>query len=426
MNGVFFMLKEFKFGNYKSFKNEEILSLEPMNNKVPELDCFNISEKTGLLKTAVIYGHNSFGKSNIFKALNEMIDIIENCSNTNYSISVDNFKLDLESRKLPTLFELTFIVDEIVYRYGFEVLGKTISREWLYKKKHRESNLFYRDSSKNESIKINTSYSSLNKYKEFTRESELFLSSMIKNNEQGEIKAIYSWMNNNIQIISGDKVYKSITSELISTKRLNKELVLNAIKNADINIQDLELKEEEQNFENAPNIIKEILKEEFKDKDFSKEKFVSLDEFFKHNIYDGKEICGLEEFNLLEKESQGTIKFYSLIGPILDSLKKGYTLLIDEMDSKLHHLLIKYIVELFNSIYPNENNAQLIFNTHDFYLLKEDMFRKDQIYFTDKNKYGVSTLYSLGDFKGIEKKTNIMAHYLSGNFGSLGDVKSGD
>lgn len=420
------MLKEFRFRNFKSFKNEETLSLEPMNNKVPELDCFNIMEKSGLLKTAVIYGHNSFGKTNLFKALDKMKDIILNCSNTNYSIYVDNFKLDVESRMLPSLFELTIIIEEVTYRYGFEVLNNKVIKEWLFKKNIREVNVFERDNSFDELFKISTSYASLNKYKKFTREEELFLSSMVKNNEQGEMKNIYDWIKNNIRIISGDKIYSNVTSELISENKLDKESVLKAIRNADINIQDLELKEEEENFENMPSVLKSILKDKFKDKDLSKEKFISLDELFKHNIYNNEEVCGTEEFNLLEKESQGTIKFYSLIGPILDSLKNGYTLFVDEMDSKLHHLLIKYIVDLFNSIFPNENNAQLIFNTHDFYLLKEEVFRKDQIYFTDKDKYGMSSLYSLADFKGIDKKTNLMAHYLSGNFGSLGDVKSGD
>lgn len=422
------MFKEFKFGNFRSFKEEQVLSLEAMSQKRPELDCFNIEEmgKDKILKTSVIYGHNSFGKSNIFKALSTMKRIIRQCTNPDYKIDVDNFKLDKESKETPSTFEVTFINNSITYRYGFEVLKDKIVKESLHKKNVREVPIFQREASENSSIELNTSYKRLKKYIEFTRKNELFLSSMIKNNEVDEIKEIYDWILNNIKVFSADRISESTTSKLFLKNELDKKLILNALQNADLGIENIEITEEEKDFNDMPNFIKEFIKEEFKGKDASEEKFFSTKEVFKHNIYDENEKkIDTIDFDIRENESEGTIKLYSIIGPVLEALENGYTLFIDELDSKLHHSITKYIVDLFHDLSINRKNAQLIFNTHDFYLLKEDIFRKDQIYFANKNKFGESSLYSLGDFKGIDKKSNILAHYLAGNFGALGNIKIG-
>jgi len=422
------MFKEFKFGNFRSFKEEHVLSFEAMSQKRPELDCFNIEEigKDRILKTAVIYGHNSFGKSNIFKALSVMKTIIRQCTNPDYKIEVDNFKLDNESQNLPSIFEVTFLKKNITYRYGFEVLKDKVVKEWLYKKNVREVAIFQRKAAENTSIELNTSYNRLKKYIKFTRENELFLSSMIKNNELDEIKEIYDWILNNIKVFSADRISETTTSKLFLEKKLKKEMILNALKNVDLGIDNIEISEEEENLDEMPVFFKEFIKEQLKGKEEAVNKFFKTQEIFEHAIYDKeKNKINHANFEFRDKESEGTIKLYSIIGPVLDALENGYTLFIDELDSKLHHSITKYIVELFHDLSVNKNNAQLIFNTHDFYLLKEDIFRKDQIYFTNKNKFGESSLYSLGDFKGIDKKSNILAHYLAGNFGAVGNIKIG-
>lgn len=422
------MFKEFKFGNFRSFKEEQILSLEAMSQKRPELDCFNIKEegKDRILKTSVIYGHNSFGKSNIFKALSTMKRIIKQCTNPDYKIDVDNFKLDKESKNFSSLFEVTFINNSITYRYGFEVLKDKIVKESLYKKNVREVAIFKREDSENSSIELNTSYKRLKKYIEFTRENELFLSSMIKNNEVDEIKEIYDWILNNIKVFSADRISSANTSRLFLDKKLEQKKILEALQNADLGIESIEITEEEKDFNDIPNFIKELIIKSFKGKEDLEKKIFKTQEVFQHNIYnENDEKIDTVNFEIYDKESEGTIKLYSIIGPVLEALKNGHTLFIDELDSKLHHSITKYIVDLFHDLSINKNNAQLIFNTHDFYLLKEDIFRKDQIYFANKNKFGESSLYSLGDFKGIDKKSNILVHYLAGNFGAVGNIKIG-
>ncbi|MGL5796868.1 MAG: AAA family ATPase [Cetobacterium sp.] len=394
------MIKEIKCKNFKSFKKEQILSLEPINRLESDLDFFNITEIGGeqLFKTAVIYGHNAYGKSNLFKALKTMIQIIKFSGNNDYEINVDNFKLDEESSSLPSMFEITFVLNKITYRYGFEIFKDTVIKEWLYKKNKREVNVYNRENE----ININTSYrDKLKKYVEFTRKDELFLSSMIRNNIQDEIKAVYEKLTKSIVIISGEQINTQITSTLIleNDEHLIKELVLNCLKFADLGISDINVTEDEKS---ASEIQEQIV----------------------HKKYNSEDIeIGTTDFDLLANESEGTIKFYSLLGPILDSLLNGKSIFIDELDSKLHNTLTTKIINLFNNLGINKKNSQLIFNTHDLQILSDKFFRRDQIYIVDKNEYGESELASIGDYKGIDKKTNILKHYLAGNFGGIGRVK---
>lgn len=418
------MLKEFKVKNFKSFKDEQVFSLEAMNRQEPNLDYFNIAQigSQRILKSAAIYGHNSYGKSNLFKAVGKMLQIIKLCINSDYIIEVDNFKLDNFSINEPTMFEITFVQNEITYRYGFEILKNLVTKEWLYKTKKREVKIFERKNQKNNSIELSSKYKKIEKYKEFTKESELFLSSMEKNNISGEIRDVYNFLVNNIKVFSAEDMVSTITSEMVINKTVSLPQIILALKNADLGISNLEIKKEEQNLEEVPEFIKSIVKFGVKDK-ISDGKIYSTYENIKHNIFskDGKNI-GEINFELNENESEGTKKLYSVIGPILNSINKGQVLFIDELDSKLHHFIVKYIVELFNNNDINLKNAQLIFNTHDFYLLKEEIFRRDQIYFVDKDSQGRSNLYSLGDFKGIDKKSNLLAHYLLGHFGAIGNI----
>lgn len=415
------MLKEFRFKNYRSFKNEQVLSLEPMEFENKLLDDFNISE-SGLLKSAIIYGHNSYGKSNIFKALSQMKRVIIYCTHQDFKIDADNFKLDSVSFNMPTLFEISIKIEDNFYRYGFEVLKEKIVKEWLYK--NEDTKVFERGGSLNTSIELGEEYSRLNKFIEFTRENELFFSSMVRNNEQDEIKKIYDWIVENIVIFSAEEIFSGLTSELFINKKLNKEEILKALKCADLGIEDFEVKKEEEKSFDFPPFIEKIIKEVVKEQSNSEGKFYRTEEITKHSVYDeNREKIEEIEFNFLEKESSGTIKFYSILGPILDTLKNGKVLFIDELDSKLEHNLTKYIIELFHNLSSNRKNAQLIFNTHDFYFINSNIFRRDQIYVVDKNRYGESTLDSFGDFEGVDDETNLLKNYLANNFGGIGKIK---
>jgi AAA15 family ATPase/GTPase len=139
-----------------------------------------------------------------------------------------------------------------------------------------------------------------------------------------------------------------------------------------------------------------------------------------HRKYNSNyEIVENVSFSLENEESSGTRKFFALSGPIIDVIENGYTLVVDELDSKLHPNLVTKIVSLFNSKKFNPKNAQIIFNTHNTNLLSEDLFRRDQIWFIEKNIYGEAKLYSLDDFKNIRKNDSFEDKYLRGKYGAV-------
>jgi len=148
---------------------------------------------------------------------------------------------------------------------------------------------------------------------------------------------------------------------------------------------------------------------------------VISDVLISHRTYDAdKNHVGEIQFSLGKDESSGTRKFFALTGPVLDALEKGYPLFIDELDSKLHPNLVCKLVELFNSTKYNPHNAQLLFNTHDTNLLSCGLFRRDQVWFTEKDKYGAASLYSLNDFKSEVRKTeNFEVNYIQGKYGAI-------
>lgn len=141
-----------------------------------------------------------------------------------------------------------------------------------------------------------------------------------------------------------------------------------------------------------------------------------------HKKYDdNNNLVGKVNLSLDDDESFGTRKFFALTGPVLDSLENGHTLVIDELDSKLHPNLVCKIVSLFNSKEKNPKNAQLLFNTHDTNLLSSGLFRRDQVWFTEKNKFGEGKLYSLADFKSedVRKNDPFEDNYIRGKYGAV-------
>jgi hypothetical protein len=138
-----------------------------------------------------------------------------------------------------------------------------------------------------------------------------------------------------------------------------------------------------------------------------------------HRKFDGEgNSVSTELFDLDDQESEGTQKVFALAGPLVDTLKNGKVLIIDEFDARIHPLISRAIVELFNSNESNSNNAQLIFMTHDTNLLSNRLFRRDQIWFTEKNRYGATDLYSLAEYK-IRNDASFESDYIKGRYGAI-------
>jgi len=420
------MLVSFKIKNFKSYKDLKKFSMKTTKLKnLQDTNTFTINDNISLLKSAVIYGANASGKSSLVEAMNEFRNIIENSfdKKTIKRYKGKPFLLNTDTEKKETLFEIEFIIDKTIYRYGFEIaINATILNEWFYQKKlrphAREVLLFERN---NQKISLGNSFKEGkvldNHFK--NRESTLFLSGILQ--FEGEIsKKVKVWLDK-FNIVSSIRSYEFEDYSLVKLENNSfKKKIINFIKKLDVGIYSIDNK----------NITFDELK---KDIDIEKLKLLSDDiistlekeglskietihmQYNKDNSFNK-----LSSFDL-EFESDGTKKLLALTAPIIETLQNGEILIIDELDNSLHTELLKAIVMLFNSKESNPNNAQLIFTTHDTNLLNQKFFRRDQIWFTEKDIYGATDLYSLVEYgKGKTRDDLELAkNYLKGKFGAI-------
>jgi AAA15 family ATPase/GTPase len=436
------MVIQLSIKNYRAFKNNSILSLVATNYDKDTREDDNIilddKHKLRLLKSAVIYGANASGKSKFIEALIFMRQFVLSSSKDSQkgdAINVAPFRLSSETIQLGSEFEIIFTLKSERYRYGFEVNSEKIIAEWLYHKpKTKEVELFYRDY---QDITTKMPKANFLIKEGMIRDNALFLSVLAQFNDK-MAENILAWFGK-ITDISGLKEdgYLQYTMHLTKNEA-QKERILAFLKNADIGIDDFKLKKFEYESE-YEKIQKSDMSDEFRIYvkgvkpllEYAKKNNIDFfsDVLTSHQQFDetGK-AQSIIEFSLEKDESSGTRKFFALIGLILSTIDSGGVLFVDELDSKLHPNLVCKIVSLFNSKIFNPNNAQLIFNTHDTNLLSSGLFRRDQIWFTQKDKYGAAKLYSLADFKTEEVRKNeaFEDNYIRGKYGAvpfLGDFE---
>ena len=412
------MLLEFSVENYRSFKNRVTLSMvaaKPI--KEFQDDNVIVSERYNLLKCAAIYGANASGKSNLLRALRFMTIFTYQSakeSQANEAINVTPYKLATHTLNKPSFFEIVFIIDNVKYRYGFEVDETAVRAEWLYyATKIQEKPLFLRN---NDVIEISKSFEEGKGIEANTRDNALFLSVVAQLNGQTAIK-ILNFIGLNIREITDhhDKFFQNLTAKMLNDDDY-KNMLSKLIHNADFNIESIKAKEIELDInERTKNLNekqkKELLKRLQVVKDYELKSI--------HKIYDEKDKeAGLTEFDFLNEESEGTKKYFSTIGPIIRTLAEGTILSIDELDTRIHPNLTRAIVKLFNSKETNPNNAQLIFATHDTNILCSRIFRRDQIWFAEKDKKGTTDIYSLSELK-IRKDASFENDYLKGRYGAI-------
>ncbi|MCA6516208.1 MAG: ATP-binding protein [Chitinophagaceae bacterium] len=420
------MLIQFSVRNFKTFKDRATLSLVASNYDKDTREDDNISNENGnnlrLLKSAVIYGANASGKSKFIEAFQFMRRFVVNSSKETQKgekIPVEAFRLSSESENKPSEFEVIFTLKKEVFRYGFEVDKNTIVAEWLYHKpKTKETELFYRELQNFETHPKKMLKGATLVKQGLIRNNALFLSVASQFNEESA-STVLSWFQG-LNFISGldEREFKNNTISKVKTTE-NKSKVLELLKVADLGIKDINYIED--SFEGHSDEIKKQLnqiKESMKNVDSELFSDISTS----HTKFDTeKKKIGETSFSMNSDESKGTQKFFYLTGPIIDTLDNGGILIADELDSKIHPNLVCKIVSLFNSKKLNPRNAQLIFNTHDTNLLSSDLFRKDQIWFTEKDKYGEAKLYSLADFKSnaVRKNEAYEDNYIRGKYGAV-------
>lgn len=409
------MLLQFSVKNFLSIKEEQTFSMLATNLTGHEEDNLFTFHDLSVMKSAVIYGPNASGKSNLISAMRIMRKLV--LDSVKLSTEEDKFpdwrfSLDETIKDDPIGFEAIFVVDEKIYRYNFELSNTQVIYEELnFLPKSREALLFKREYNhykfgeyfKNESKGLNDK----------TNSNALFLTVAAQFNSQ-HAKNVLGWFKefNAISGLESDG-YREFTAKKIQTDSIFKSKVVSMMRKADLGIEEIEAKkiDEESLPESLPREIRNLLL-----------KKSDVFTFHKAIANDGSQF--LKSFNMEADESEGTKKYFALAGPIIDTLEKGKVLVVDELDSKLHPLLTRHIVQLFNSKESNPNNAQLIFATHDTNLLSLRYFRRDQIWFVNKSEDGASSVYALSDYKDeegkiIRKDSSIQNEYFQGKFDAI-------
>ena len=419
------MLVQFRLKNFMSVRDEQVFSLVAANGLREKDDALadnvvTVSDQLDLVKTAVVYGANASGKSNLLKAINFLVNALTETPST--GAAVDDYKpflLNRQSADAPTLLEAVFLIDETHYRYGFEVSNQLVISEWLYILRKQENVIFDRHQ---DTLRIGRAYSKLRELhsKEMINDASLLLNLGALFNDDNCLQ-VKKWANQ-IKYYHPIQELGYMLSPLLSVGDSDitadylrypegKERVLQLLQVADVGIDDIEIVEEKSFWGNIlrnkelPPVTKPTVQTIRSVWDEVDKKFHSV------------------AMPLMYFESEGTRKLFNLIGLILSILDNGGILIADELDTKLHPLLTQRIVQLFNSPVTNPRSAQFIFATHDTNLLSAGLFRRDQIWFTEKDAKGGTEIYALTDYKPggktVRNDEQLEKNYIAGKYGGI-------
>lgn len=425
------MLLEFKFQNFRSFRDETVLSLEATGLSAFKGSLIKYGTKN-LLPGIAIFGKNGGGKSNVIRAFWLAVQFIKNAQRTqheNSEIPVNPFALNDYSRNEPTAFEFVYTLDDILYVYGFSATKDKIVSEYLYHSPNGQRALvFSRDYQKfsftNKSEKARRTLIS-----ETVAENQLFFSVACTMNDSDCIRAM-RWFR---EYVYFSRDYTDISTQIF--ENIDDKNIINAItsyaKNADIGILDMsfEYKSKDVSFpEDLPEGIKSALMTLLANLSAGaneSEAKLKMGEIVATSFHQGIRKDGKNETYMLDvsDESDGTRKLMALAPAIETVLQKGGILMVDEIERELHPLLVKYIISKFQSKNTNKGGAQIVFTTHNTELMNLDIIRKDQLYFVDKDSNeGTSELYSISDFS-TKTSENIRKGYIVGKYGATPDVE---
>jgi AAA15 family ATPase/GTPase len=421
------MLVEFTLGNFLSFNEKKTISFEAQGGVSELKDNFFTFEKQNLLRSIVLYGANSSGKSNLIKALDRMKFCVMSSVKLNETdeLNYTPFLLSSVSENQPTFFEIVFFSQKQKFRYGFEYNATEIVKEWLFEvKKTKEIPLFVRT---REGIAVEYDNFPEGKEKETaTNKNRLFISLVAQLGGKTS-KQILEWFNNCCNIISGveHENYGSFSLKMFDIHSKGYEESLTLFQKLQLGFKNIEVIKSTISPTNLSKEIPNVLKSKIIKEISAGHPIFSVQLNTIHNIYDkqGKVISTLS-WERDKYESEGTKKIMDLSGPIFYTLLNGQILIIDELDSKLHPLITMQIINLFNTPETNPNNAQLLFATHDTNLLSTDIFRRDQVWFTEKDEIEQTDLYSLDDFvfadgTKVRKDANLEKNYIAGRYGAI-------
>ena len=414
------MLIEFRFKNFASFRDEQVLSMVASSYKtLAEENTISVPSlgKRRLVRSAVVYGANASGKSNLVAAL-EFVKVFVQMSadqKPGTEIPLNPFLLDKTSAASRSEFEVTFIHNAVRYQYGFSADHRRVYEEWLiaYPKGFArkwferspdpdtdESEWYFGPHLKGEKEKLVL----------LTRPDVLFLSVAAKFNHK-QLSEAYNWFANHLRVIGVGNVVDLdcflFTANLtVSDKDFNRRIA-SLLRDADFGIEDFSVQERKALPEDMPEELRRLISR------YGAEWAGKFEVQLQHRT-EGRPAVRFP----LELESDGTQRVFRVGGPWIYTLQHGFTLVVDELDASLHPHLVRGLVSMFHNPDLNSRNAQLIFNTHDTTLLDSSLFRRDQIWFTEKDNSGASHLYPLLDYRP-RKDEALEKWYMRGKYGAI-------
>lgn len=416
------MLLDFTVGNYRSFYHQKTLQLRAQKIKEERADNVAGMMSYSLLKTVAVYGANSSGKSNLVNAMAAMRACVLSSVRLNDgdALPYEPFLL-LRGQSEPTTFEVTFLHGGSCYRYGFAYRQDGIAEEWLYRSttpRSAERSLFVRTP---DGIAVDEKHfpEGIGK-EEATNANRLFLS-LCAQLGGATAKEVMAWFQHDLNVVSDldNQAYRAFSRALFLSGDEKSRHALAFFRQLQLGFSDLHAREKELDLPNdLPQGIKETLLKQTQSK-----KIIELTSI--HNQYDGDgHACGTIEMPFDKNESSGTRKLFDMSGPLFDTLSTGSTLIVDELDAKMHPLISQQIIRLFLSPATNPHNAQLIFTTHDTHLLSSKILRRDQIWFTEKDAAEQTDLYCLTDIvlpDGTKPRNdaNYERNYIAGRYGAI-------
>lgn len=418
--------------NFRSIKDEVTFSMVAEASKVKEDNVFIQSLARGedevrLLKTATIYGANASGKSSFFKGLYDIIRFI-GISKPKLGepiLAYCPFQFCEETKDAPVEIFIEFVGrDKIKYKYDLAFTQQNVIREELtYWPNKKPKMLFRRIVPEDlESIKHSVVLGSDSNNLPFdVFRNQAILSKFGEDVPDEIISKVYIYIKQ-IDIINAcnarrvkdlkDEISKIMKPETSLYKRMNE-----LIKFADTGINGIKIRELNQSEFKLPSVLPENIKVQL----MAEHKYYIVG---KHSYFSNLELLREDEPLAMDEESHGTNTLFALGGRLLKALEFGEVVFVDEIDNSLHPYLSKLLICLFQNPRINSKNAQLVFTTHDTNLLERTLFRRDQIWFTEKDEYGATKLYSLQDFNDVREDTPFDKWYLAGKFGGIPNIKS--
>ena len=415
------MLVEFKVTNFRSFRDTQVFSMVASSDQTLADNTITTAAlgKRRLLRSAVVYGANAAGKSNLIIALNFVSDFVTKAADRKPrgEMRFSPFLLDKEHPNAPSEFEVTFIHDEIRYQYGFSLDQSRVHQEWLIAYPRGVAQTWFERSplpdGKESEWYFGPNYTGeRSRLTSLTRPDALFLSVAATFNHK-QLSKVYAWLTMQLQVVdptSGDVALDQLTATLVNLDESVFSRVRSLVQRADLGIVHVSSEEQDKWTEDELPLD---LPDERRSLLLKSSKQVDIKLQHETGERDGEPV--LLPFG---EESLGTRRLFGLGGPWVVSLAAGLVLVVDELDASMHPILVRTLVRMFHDPEINRHNAQLIFNTHDTTLLDSGVFRRDQIWFVEKDRAGASHLYPLLEFSP-RKDEALEKGYLQGRYGAI-------